>query len=589
MKKIIFILFSITTFLFSALPVKFYGSSYYTRIGTIPANLCFSKGTQVSSGVNNTMTCASVSGQHWLTLSSPPDNGWYYQYPYLQYDYCSSNGHLAYILYNTSQVANSLCVTPTCSANQHLDPTTNKCVANPGYHMDGNVSKPDVTCPPSMKYKYVASPWYQFDIKTCVPDSNISQSQCESNPNNIYLHLTEHLDSASSVGALTYGVGCANIAYLQNKAWFQNLSFAVSGLLPSASISPSTFSFIPKLFNWGVNKTKYIGKNLWSAIVSKFKGTNNTFFDTQPGIIDMSVGSDGVYYDVSLTPKTPTPPTSGWKSVYDNYIKNGWSFPTKSGDLSPDVPDLKLNDVTFPTGNNDFYYSGSDSSMTDSSIIVANSIKNKVTPNLSAHLSAVPLQTFQTSVSVKPDFLGNLPSVSYPADFALISNVDMGGGVFDKTFKGTVTLPDGSKVNYRIKKTVNPNGSSVDDVVVSHTVSTKNGVKVFSNNYSNVVNSSGTVTSSVSNPSTVSFTDATGHVVNAPNGADSYISATPANSAIDLSFTNNKLSNIDKSLNDLNTKVNDFINTRPADATNAEASLNNFKSASDLFDVIYLM
>jgi len=238
MKKIIFILFSITTFLFSALPVKFYGSSYYTRIGTIPANLCFSKGTQVSSGVNNTMTCASVSGQHWLTLSSPPDNGWYYQYPYLQYDYCSSNGHLAYILYNTSQVANSLCVTPTCSANQH--------------------------------FKYVASPWYQFDIKTCVPDSNISQSQCESNPNNIYLHLTEHLDSASSVGALTYGVGCANIAYLQNKAWFQNLSFAVSGLLPSASISPSTFSFIPKLFNWGVNKTKYIGKNLWSAIVSFF-------------------------------------------------------------------------------------------------------------------------------------------------------------------------------------------------------------------------------------------------------------------------------------------------------------------------------
>ena len=467
---------------------------------------------------------------------------------------------------------------PTCSANSHYDSNTSKCVAAPGYHMDGNVSKPDVTCPPSMKYYYKANPWYQFDIKTCVPDSNISKADCLNIPG------ASWTDSQFNVPILP-NLGCYDKSYYTHN----NIAIAV-GFNPFSGIAtqPDLLgSFISKIFNWGADKVKFAGSKLWSSIVDKFKNTNKTFFNTQADVIDMQVGSDGVSYEVATTPKTPTPPptTNGWRDVYDNFVNNGWDFPTASGDVSPNVPDLKMNDVKFPTDPNPdaFYNVGDNVGFDDSALVTANSIKDHVVPDLTGHLDAQPLQSFSVPVSVKPDFLRNVAPVDYPATFTLIKTVDRGGGVVEKTFKGVVKLPDNSAVNYKIVKTQNPDGSGVDDVVVSHSVNTKNGVKVFSNNYSNVFDSTGAVTSNVDNSSYVSHTDNSGHVVTTSNNSNSFTSNT--SSAIDLTPTNAKLDSINSKLSNISTKIDDMVNYRPADATNAETSLNNFKSASDLFDV----
>ena len=473
---------------------------------------------------------------------------------------------------------------PTCPSNSHLDTTTNKCVADAGYHMDGNVSKSDVTCPPSMKYYYKAAPWYRADIKTCIADSDISKAACLKIPGSAFTSSNIDFGILNIIRAGSHS-GCYDKNYYTHSMIAQVIGFNPFG---SLATQPDLLgSFVSKIFNWGSSKVKFAGKKLWSSITNKFKGTNKTFFDTQAEVIDMQVGDDGVTYEVATTPKTPTPPptSNGWRDVYDNYINNGWSFPTAKGDVSPDVPDLKINDVKFPTDPNPnaFYNVGDNIGFQDSAIVTANSIKDHVVPDLTPFLNTPPLKPFSVHVPVKPDFLRNLPPTDYPANFTLIKTVDRGGGVLDRTFKGNLPLSDGSSVNYKIVKTSNPDGSGVDDVVVSHSVNTKNGVKVFTNNYSNVFNSSGHVTSSVDNSSYVSYTDNSGHVVTTNNYSNSL--TTDSSSAIDLTPTNAKLDSINLKLNDISSKIDDMIKFRPADATNAEASLNNFKTAADLFDV----
>jgi len=324
-----------------------------------------------------------------------------------------------------------------------------------------------------------------------------------------------------------------------------------------------------------------------SRLYQLSRHTNQSLLDTQADIINMTVGDDGVFYDVATTPKTPTPPNNGWKDIYDNFIKNGWDFPTASGDISPDVPDLKMNDVKFPveTQPDTYYNVGDNIAFEDSNIITANSIKDHIVPDLSTHLQDTPLQSFNVDVAVKPDFLRNLPEETYPGTFSLVKSEDLGGGVTEKTFNGVVTLPDNSTVNYTVKKTINSDGSGVDDVTVSYEQDTKNGVKTFSNNYSNVYDSSGTVTSSVDNPSNITGSDASGHTTTTTNDPNTVTTGSDSSSAIDLSYTNSKLDSIDSKLTDISSKIDDMVNYRPADATNAETALNNFKTASDLFDV----
>jgi len=81
----------------------------------------------------------------------------------------------------------------------------------------------------------------------------------------------------------------------------------------------------------------------------------------------------------------------------------------------------------------------------------------------------------------------------------------------------------------------------------------------------------------------VSGSDGSGHTVTTPNNPDPSFSNT--DSAIDLTFTNNKLSSIDKTLSDIKSEIKDLSDFKPADSSKADTALDDFKTATTTFDL----
>ena len=75
-----------------------------------------------------------------------------------------------------------------------------------------------------------------IDIKTCIPNKDILEPECI-NQGGTYFEYTENLDDVKSVGAMKFGIGCVDNAYMSNRTYWDNESFLVGGLLPSISTS----------------------------------------------------------------------------------------------------------------------------------------------------------------------------------------------------------------------------------------------------------------------------------------------------------------------------------------------------------------
>jgi len=465
---------------------------------------------------------------------------------------------------------------PTCSENQHLDSSTNTCVADAGYHMDGNSPVPDVTCPSSMKYKYVAMPNYQFDIKTCVPDSNISESACLQNSNNIFLKPTENLDDERFKAYLVYGSGCADKSYLASQSDQENFSFLVSGLLPSISGK--------YLYNFG-NTLGYLfarSKNLFHDILNSFKSSSSASLSThEPVIIDMTMGSDGVYSDISLSPKSPTPPPNKtWSDIYSDFINNGWDFPQAPNDVSPDVPDFKINRPNFPTvPKPDLYYKGDDViSFNDSDIGSANLANSGTAPDISSYLSE-PLNTqFQTTVQVAPDVLSTSAPVQLQTDlFHYSHSTNLNNDIVD-VFKGKIRYPDDTSSDIVINRTQYPDGSGVNDIHLSHKITTDTSSKTLNTNYQTTFDSSGNAVTTLNDPSSVVSVDSSGYTVVSTNEGTGSLDTSSDLSSINLEPISSRLDNIDST-------IKDIVNYSPEFAIEANANLNSFDQAFNAFDV----
>lgn len=586
MKKIILFLFLISTYCFS--------QSYY------PATLVSTNPITVSYSANGVTQCKEVTNgpfnfnANYAYFSNYTGNG--------EYSYTVSGaGQILYL--TTAKYVNAVdsswygnyydavtvscpVVAPTCNAvTEVLNTTTNLCVPALGYHADSNgISVPDVDCPNPMIYS-VTPAWHGYwaTDKRCVPDKNLTKSQCDSIPGAVFGTVSD-ANEKTSLNALMYGEGCTNLAY--SKSMFTN--DGVSDVLHFIPFSP-LWNSNNDLVVQSIDKLFGVGKNLFNTIKSKF--ANSTLSPKpnlstyEPEIIDMAIGSDGVTYDVVLNAKTPdkTNP-NGWWDTYQKFRTNGWDFPETPSNYNPAFNDYvppTVNTPKFPivgTSLDDLVYKGSDATSFNNNMIgTANMSKDAVVPDLSPLSSSTINKQVDTTITLNSSLFGTTTQ-SYPTVLVKDTEIALSDRV-ESTYKGYTVYPDGSKTFLDISRTkYNVDGHTIDNVTTKTDIPTSIGTKVMNTSYQAFTDGNGVLTSSVNAPTSI-ITDSASGTVTSTNVASNPIITSSSAKAVDLTPVISKLSSIDS-------KVQTIIDTPiPKEIAEATVRIQDFNSAVNVFAV----
>ncbi len=474
---------------------------------------------------------------------------------------------------------------PTCDPETQ-DEVDGKCICKNGFNDDEIIGtcKPDIDCPAPMIYK-VTDAWHGYwaTNKRCVPDSTLSQTDCEAINGAVYGSLDSGVEAITS-NALMYGEGCVSENY--SKSLFINdATHNIIGFMPFSYLWKAENDLAVQL----IDKLFAVGKNGFNAIKNKFASSTQTpkpnLATHEAQIIEMQIGSDGVAYEVALSPKTPPKdnPTSWW-DTYQKFRENGWDLPQTPSTYNP-----KINDPIPPTVNppkfpvvakeiDDFFYKGGDSlEFTNNMLGSAKISKDGSVPNLSVLESSPINRQVETTINLNSKLVGT-ETKSYPTYLVKDTQIALSDRV-ESTYKGFTKYPDGTKTYLDISRTkYNVDGRIIDDVVTTTNIPTKSGTKIFNTSYQTFKDGNGAITNVISKPTSITTTTSTGTVTTTNNATNS-ITTNSSKSAVDLSPVIVKLESIES-------KIQSIIDTPiPKEIAEATVRVQQFNDAIDLFDV----
>lgn len=531
MKKIFISLISLYTFAFSAsLPavLVYEGTTYYYF------------GNYHYTPSNSFATCAEQIPLYYGEYNSGRFN-------YYEIQNCSSASSPYRSHYNHVSATYTL-TRQTCAENQTIIKdgvcASDVPTCNFGYHNDtaqsGSPCVPDLQCPPTMSY-FASEVAWSFDIKTCVTNKNLSEAECLNKGGN-YAQLTENLDSASSVIALKYGKGCYDSAWMSQNARTNDLSFLVSGLLPSI---PTSY-----LAQFG-NTLFQGGKNLKDLVFDFFKShpteAEYALIKYEPDFIDVKIQPDGTYATMDYKLRSEIFDDLGNPKPYD--------FTTSTNIIPDNV------------------YLGGDIHTFEANIIGTKSFLDDVP--LFGLSDTTPVNGVLTSsVQLKNSLFGNELS-SFPVTSTLLEKTTLASGEVKTLTQSKINYPDGTYTNVATALTKAIDGTKTYEITATTPIITNSGKKVFEQKTFVTQDSSGAVTNKIPEGAVIKYVDSNGHVVSTPNISGGSASAPSTDTGtINLSNVQNSLNQINKQLSDIKTA----INTPPLNVPEFNTALGNFKS-----------
>ena len=467
-----------------------------------------------------------------------------------------------------------------CSQGMVWSTISNSCEVNsdngciPGYNDDEveGICEPDIECPNPMIYKFTNVDW-GIDTRACVPDTSISESQCNADGFVYAKYLDEDPSDDLSSYASIYGDGCITPDYANKIVDDVIWHTLVSGLLPTMGSSTT-------LLAQDLNRLFTSGKNLWNDINLAFR--NSSLDDVKlltykPKITEMQMADDGIFYEVEAVAMTSDDVSKITQNeqAYNQYLKDN-GYITQTDDLP-----VGVDNVEFPSVVNDMddlFYRGSDSSdFTNTMLGTANISKNGKVPDLSV-LDSKPLnsQTY-TTTSINSNLV--TPRIeSYPtyvvktAEKSLVDRVET-------SYTGYIKYPDGTKTDLAISRVKYlDDGRVIDDVTTTYDVTTTNGVKSFGTNYQSFKDGTGAVTNVINSPSSITTTTTSG-TTTTTNQSTNIVTTSTTQNAVDLSPVVEKLNSLDD-------KLRAIINTTvPTQIAEASLKLDHFNASLDVFDV----
>lgn len=455
-----------------------------------------------------------------------------------------------------------------CNDLETPNRTTMTCDPILGYHSDdNNVTVPDIACPPSMVYE-VEPAWHGLwaTDKKCVPNSNLTPDECA--------------DVGGEYGSLyTFNLAvCHDPNYLKN-LFVDDAIQNVLGFMPFNPLWNSSKDLVVQ----AVNKLFAAGKNSWTAIKSYFDSTYHSIQAYEPIIYDMQIGSDGVTYEVGASFKYPTKSVDDFVDTYNKFRENGWDLPETIGNYDPSIhPSLPplANVPRFPVVQNTQNLPLVGVTDFSNNIVGTKSILDEYIFPTAPAVDA-PLNSFVIGTSdIKNSILdSSTKRISIPTKTIVISRENLVDRVVTK-YKTEYLFPDNTFSISTTELSVYPDGSSTG--VVTHVTPIKIGSGVdnstMTNTYvvttdstGNVINSfdeSPTVieTTTASTSTTIDNTPTTTTTTTTTNNTPS-----TTNTAVDLSMVESKLTSID-------TRIQNLVEFKPADATTFDtvpASLSN--------------
>ncbi len=588
MKKIFLFLLFLSSFSFSATSgdVIFFNGDYYkleNKIRTYEEiyrpsvgddatnyNIC-QKGYGFLGYTGYMITCG---GQQMKTLSSP--FGYVFsidEWSFSRVSSCS-NGQI---------LDNGICVSPVpqCSENMKKSPDGTACVCKDGYSPDDvtyddagsittiNTCKPKKKCPPQMKYFWTdqatdITGLFKTEYYDCVPRTDLSEADCEAQGGH-YLKIDSDGESLNDKYVTMYGKGCINSEFVQKEAFWDNFSFLMSGFILNLGKQ-----FPSSLVNKAIPEKQFL---------LEYKNKQGDFPLTQyePIVEDLGITPEGVLGKIGFNPKNAASDVDT-TSAYNKFLKdNGYikdtsevsSSPVNNVALSPEVSQ-KLDDL--------FYKGGDELGFKDNMLGSANMNISGAMPDLSSASSAKVGVQVATKIDLNSYLVKN-ETKSYPVSLVKQYENTASDGSVATSYKGTITYPDSTTANVTINQTKQSTGAVVNEVGYSYIVDTSNGTKTFNGSYTTTTDATGTVTNTVTKPSTVMQVNNDGSVSTSTNAGSSSVETDKTETAVNLSPITSRLDQIKTQLSQLQKEqVGEWEYTSPKTAE-ATASLNKLVQA----------
>lgn len=441
-------------------------------------------------------------------------------------------------VYYGSQVNNSFCV--PCASPNILDANGN-CVTPPspecgfGYSDVGGTCKPDVDCPSAMKY--VADSSLGDNGKGCVSNPDITPEEC-GNKGGKWASKSDTFNLYKDYARI-YGDGCFDYAHATTNAFKDSLSLVVS-----AMVTKNAGAFLTNLARSKFSKDglDYAGELAKRIDDSPSTNMTNTSFN----IADIKFDHAGAYADL-MTEARRASFNAGIIEVKDLSISHG----TPANALyTAEIIEVEANMI----GAN--------------SLIGQNIIS-------SLPISAPIAGVIASTVPVIPSlFDSSTPPIDIPVSSTITSS-NTASGTTTQNIKSILNYPDGSTSTADSVRTINSDGSSTIQINLQSPIQTTTGTQTLNTPYTITVNNSGSVTNTVSSPSTVTYIT--------PMGSTSTItntSTTSTTSPITLSNTTD-LTSILRKLDSIDNKVADMINFVPDNKVPFDEAMQNFKNGFD--------
>jgi len=483
-------------------------------------------------------------------------------------------------------ISNGECVAPpapTCTSNEQLNTSTQKCECKPGYKRDYtgaddnnleplNTCSPKRNCPPQMKYFWTdqatdITGLFKTEYYTCVPRTDLNEADCSSQGGTYYKKsmMGESLQDYYTSYILKNGEGCVNEQWVKDEAFALDFSFLMSGF-----ILGGTRPFPESLVGKAVDEKQLL-------LTYKNAGNDADLLTYKPEVTDLTMGADGVYADLGLI-VNDTSLDAKTASAYNQWLKdNGYITDTSEVSSTP-VNNLGVNSNVSSKIDDLFYKGGDELDFKDNMLGTANMNISGAMPDLSSASSASIGTTVATKIDLNAHLLGTEVK-SYPVSLVKQVEKTNADGSVSSSYKGTVTFPDSTVADFTVNSIRQTSGALVNEVGYSYIVDTKTGTKTFNGSYTTTTDSTGTVTNTVSKPSTITTVNDDGSVSTSTNAGSSSVTTDQTDTAVNLSPITQRLDQIKSKLDAIQqeqVKQWEYTSPKTAEAT---ASLTKLTQA----------
>lgn len=417
-----------------------------------------------------------------------------------------------------------------------------------GYHNDTTPAKtcvPDKECPPAMKYFAQATGTFSFDIKTCLPNRDLTPTDCASKGGT---YLTQFDSDPNQDLAMVVGTGCVDASYIANEYHAFGRSFLVSGLLPSINTA-----YLAKFGNTLFSG----GKSVYDAIKNFFKSdpvaSQQGLLTYQPEFIDLQIQADGTY------------------AVMDWKVRNQvWE------DLTGGNANLKPYTVTTPDVTPPNVYLGGDIDVVENSLIGTKSFLDNPTPLVVPSTS--PLNTVTTSTLDLKNSLYGTQTTPFNVTSTLVEkSTDTAGTLLTKT-QSRINYPDGSSTNVTTLASRVASGETTYTITASTPIKTTSGEAVYNQVTTVTTNNVGAVTNTVNNAGSITTTNSSGHTFVTPNVANPALAPQTDTGTINLSNIQASLNQLNKTATETKTVLEDLVNHTPVNTPAFNTKIIEFSS-----------